>query len=81
MSYSQENLSELDVLMLFDLTSNLKGIKIHKTAEPARISAAQRLFDKGFITQADGGYLTTLGSEAAEQAQSLYTMLNAHSGE
>jgi len=81
MNYTQDNLAELDVLILYDLSNTQKGIKIHKTADETKIAAAKRLFAKGFITQADGGYLTTLGSEAAEQAQSLYTMLNAHSGE
>lgn len=81
MSYTKENLSELDLLMLFDLSNTQKGIKIHKEADADKIAAAERLFTKGFITQADGGYLTTLGGEAAEQAQSLFTMLNAHSGE
>ena len=78
MSYSPENLAELDVLMLFDLSNDLEGIKIHKTAVPTRIAAAQRLFEGGFITQVDGGYLTPLGLEAAEHAQFLFTMLNAH---
>lgn len=77
MSYTADNVAELDVLMLFDLTSSQEGIKIHKTAEPIAISAAQRLFEKGFITQVDGGYLTDLGNEAAEHTQSLYTMLTA----
>lgn len=81
MNYTQNNLSELDLLMLFDLSNTQTGIKIHKEANADKIAAAGRLFAKGFITQADGGYLTTLGSEAAEQAQSLYTMLNAHSSE
>lgn len=76
MSYSPENLAEIEVLMLFDLSTSLEGIKIHKTADPAVIAAAQRLFDGGFITQVDGGYLTPLGREAAEHAQFLYTMLN-----
>jgi uncharacterized protein (TIGR02647 family) len=78
MSYSPENLAELDVLMLFDLSNSLEGIKIHKTANPAAIAAAQRLFEGGFLTQVDGGYLTPLGREAAEHAQSLFTMLNVH---
>jgi len=78
MTYTPENLAELDVLMLFNLSTHLEGIKIHKTAEPSVISAAQRLFDNGFISNADGGYLTPLGIEAAEYAQSLFTMLNAH---
>ena len=51
MSYSPENLAEIEVLMLFDLSTSLEGIKIHKTADPAVIAAAQRLFDGGFITQ------------------------------
>ncbi len=77
MSYSPENIAELEVLMLYDLSTTLEGIKIHKTAAPEKISAAQRLFDKGFITQIDGGYLTSLGREAAEHTQFLHTMLNA----
>lgn len=78
MNFTQENLAELDVLMLYDLSTTQEGIKIHKSAEPTVISAAQRLFEKGFITQVDGGYLTSLGLKAAEHTQSLFTMLNAH---
>lgn len=81
MSYTPENLAELEVLMLFDLSTSQEGIKIHKTAEPTRISGAQSLYEKGFITQTDGGYLTDLGRKAAEHAQFLHTMLNAHSGQ
>jgi len=77
MTYTDDNIAELDVLLLFDLNSNQEGIKIHKEADPVVIAAAKRLFEKGFISQVDGGYLTTLGSEAADHAQSLYTMLNA----
>jgi uncharacterized protein (TIGR02647 family) len=78
MSYSPENLAELEVLMLFNSSTGLEGIKIHKIADPSIISAGQRLFEGGFITQVDGGYLTPLGSEAAEHAHSLLTMLNAY---
>lgn len=81
MAYTQDNISELDLLLLYDLSNTQKGIKIHKTAVAEKIAAAKRLFEKGFITQADGGYLTALGGEAAEQTQSLFTMLNAHSSE
>ena len=80
MSYTQENLAELHVLMLYNLSTSQEGIKIHKTAESTVISAAQRLFERGFITRADGGYLTARGSKAAEHAQTLFTMLNAHNG-
>ncbi len=78
MLYSPDNLAELDVLMLFHSSTSLEGIKIHKIADPTVISAAQRLFKGGFITQVDGGYLTPLGSEAAEHAHMLFTMLNPH---
>ncbi len=77
MPYTADNIAELDVLMLYDLSTTQEGIKIHKTAVPSKISAAQRLFEKGFITQVDGGYLTSLGRKAAEHTQFLYTMLNA----
>ena len=77
MPYTPENLAELNVLMLYDLSTNQEGIKIHKTAEPAVIAAARSLFEKGIVTLEDGGYLTTLGREAAEHAQSLFTMLDA----
>ena len=77
MTFTEDNVTEMNVFLLFDLTTNQEGIKIHKSAEPPVIAAAKRLFEKGFITQVDGGYLTNLGNEAAEQAQSLYTMLNA----
>lgn len=77
MSYSPENIAELEVLMLFDLESTQEGIKIHKEAEPAKILAAERLYEKGFITQVDGGYLTAIGTEAAEHAQKLFMLLDA----
>jgi len=77
MSYSTDNIAELDVLLLYDLSTSQEGIKIHKSADTSKIAAAERLFDKGFITQVDGGYLTSLGREAAEHTQFLYTMLNA----
>ncbi len=77
MSYTAENLAEIDILMLYDLSTSQEGIKIHKNADPSAISAAQRLYDKGFITQVDGGYMTSLGRTAAEHAQFLFTMLNA----
>lgn len=66
---------EIDLLNLFDLNSIQHGLKIHHEADPARIAAAQRLFDKGMISQVDGGYLTDRGLEAAEHAQALLRLL------
>ena len=48
---------------------------MHKTAEPSVIAATQRLFDKGLISLADGGYLTHLGLGVAEHVQALITVL------
>ena len=77
MFYSQELVDELNVLVRYNLTTTLEGIKIHKTADPSVIAAARRLFRKGLITQEDGGYLTSLGRETAEHAQALLDILNA----
>ena len=77
MKFTPDNFEELHVLMLYHSSSSLEGIKIHKSADPSVIAAAQRLYDDGFITQSDGGYLTPRGSEAAEHAQLLLDMLNA----
>lgn len=77
MKFTQENFEELHVLMLYHSSTGLDGIKIHKTADPEVIAAGQRLYDDGFITQADGGYLTPRGSEAAEHAHLLLSLLNA----
>lgn len=81
MTYTPENFAELDVLMIYKSTSSLDGIKIHHDAQASLIAAAKRLFEAGFITQADGGYLTQMGSEAAEHAHLLYDMLRVHSVE
>ena len=77
MSYTPQNLSELKVLMLFNSSTSLEGIKIHKSAAPDLIAAAQHLHSGGFITQVDGGYLTQLGLETAEHAHSLFYLLNS----
>ncbi|MCP4472252.1 MAG: TIGR02647 family protein [Gammaproteobacteria bacterium] len=77
MPYSPQNLAALEVLMQFSSPTGLEGIKIHKTAAPELISAAKYLFEGGFITQVDGGYLTQLGIETTEHAHSLFYLLNS----
>jgi uncharacterized protein (TIGR02647 family) len=74
MSFTPENRAELTVLMLYKSATHLDGIKIHKSADPDITAAAQRLYDGGFITQVDGGYLTPLGSTAAEHAHLLFEL-------
>lgn len=77
MSFTPDLVAELEFLTLFNLGNNLEGLKVHHDAKASVISAAQRLHGKGLITQVDGGYLTTLGHEAAEQAQSLLSILSS----
>lgn len=81
MSFTAENRAEMEVLMLYQSATALDGIKIHKDADPGIADAAQRLFNGGFITQVDGGFLTPLGSKAAEHAHLLFDMLNARIGD
>lgn len=75
MSLTPELVAELEILALFNLDSSQEGLKIHQTAAPKAIAAAQRLFDKELITQNDGGYLTSLGRDAAQHVQALLTIL------
>ncbi|MFA7242812.1 MAG: TIGR02647 family protein [Sulfuricellaceae bacterium] len=70
-----EFVAELNFLAHYDLDTMQEGIKVHKDADPAVIAAAQRLHDKKLVTQADGGYMTALGREVAEQLQATLTIL------
>jgi uncharacterized protein (TIGR02647 family) len=71
-----ELVAELNFLAHYDLDTMQEGIKVHKDAEPSVIASAQRLHEKKLVTQADGGYLTALGREVAEQLQAILTILN-----
>ena len=75
MSFTPELVAELEVLALFDLESTLEGLKIHQHAAPEKVAAAQRPFEKKLIDQPDGGYLTSLGRDAAESVQVLLSIL------
>ncbi len=75
MSFTQEQIEELDMLLRYKLDTTLEGIKVHHTAKPAVIEAAKRLYEKGLVTQQDGGYLTDLGRETAEHAHALLLLL------
>ena len=81
MSFTVENIAELNLLLAFDLSASRTGIKIHKTAKPEAKVAAQSLHKKGLISQIDGGYLTNFGISAAEHAQSLFMSLKTPASE
>ncbi|OYV17044.1 MAG: hypothetical protein CG438_1451 [Methylococcaceae bacterium NSP1-1] len=76
MPYTQDIVDEINILVRYNLSTTQEGIKVHKTAAPEIIAATKRLYDKGLVTQEDGGYLTSLGHEAAEQAQMVLNLLN-----
>ncbi len=75
MPYTAELVDELNVLMQYSLDTSLEGIKVHHDAEPHTISATERLFHKGLVSQKDGGYLTDLGRQTAEHAQAILVAL------
>lgn len=75
MAIRPEFIEELNLLSLFNLDSIQEGLKVHHEAGAEKIAAAERLFEKGIITQVDGGYLTNLGIEAAEHAHALINIL------
>lgn len=76
--FTPEILDELNVLRLYNLESMQEGIKIHSTAAPAMVAAAERLFNKGITDHKDGGYLTPRGIEAAEHAKAILGLLSPH---
>lgn len=69
--------AELNVLTHFKSDSSLDGIKVHHTAGEDMVAATERLFDKGLITQHDGGYLTALGREVVEHLQAVLTIITS----
>jgi uncharacterized protein (TIGR02647 family) len=73
--YTSDLVDELNTLIRFDLSCNQHGVKVHKTANAAVIAATSRLYSKGLLTQVDGGYLTSLGRNAAEHAQAALALL------
>lgn len=75
MPFTSDLVEEINVLIKYNLSTSQEGIKVHKTAAKATIDATVRLFEKGLITQDDGGYLTFAGRETAEHAQALHDML------
>lgn len=78
MVVTAELMEEIKLLSLFNLATIQEGIKVHANAGPQAVEAARRLFDKGIISQVDGGYLTDLGIEVAEHAQRMLTILTSN---
>ena len=78
MPYEKDLVNEINMLVLFDVSNNQEGLKVHSSANEDTVEATNRLHVKGLITKKDGGYLTDLGIEAAEHAQSLQRILTTN---
>lgn len=75
MTLSPELIAELEILSLYNLENLQEGLKVHHNATPKVRDAVARLHHKGLLSQVDGGYLSSLGMDAAEHAQALLTIL------
>lgn len=75
MKLTPELIAELELLTLFNPDNTQEGLRIHHDAAPQKIAAGQRLHAKGLISEADGGYLTSLGLDAVEQLRTVLTIL------
>jgi uncharacterized protein (TIGR02647 family) len=76
MQLNQSLSDELAMLSLFNQASSQEGLKVHShQAKSEDVEATKRLFNKGLVTQEDGGYLTSLGKDAVEHLQGLLLML------
>lgn len=76
MLFTSSTIEELNLLLKFDNTSLDSGIKVHSSARQEVINACQSLFDKGLVSQPDGGYLTDAGIEALAHVQILAGLLD-----
>jgi uncharacterized protein (TIGR02647 family) len=74
-AYPESLFEELELLAKFPEESHLEGLKVHNNADPVLISAAKSLFNKGMISQTDGGYLTDSGREMVEQLHNVLDTL------
>lgn len=75
MALSPELIAELEILALIGGSGTHEGIKVHTSAGPKAVAAAERLHQKGLLTQKDGGYLTSLGVDARAHVDGLITIL------
>ena len=77
MQLKQQLVDEIEVLLRYNLETTHEGLKVHNDARQELREATHRLFEKGLVSQKDGGYLTNLGHEAAEHTQAALNLLKA----
>jgi len=74
-NYPESLFDELQLLAKFPEESHLEGIKVHSDADHVFVVSAKSLFNKGLITQMDGGYLTDRGRELSVHLHEALTLL------
>ena len=77
MQLNKNLVEEMELLLKFDLSSARVGLKVHSNADVDMIAAAKRLYEKELVEHEDGGFLTTLGHEAAEHLQAAQQILTS----
>ncbi len=75
MHIESELIDELGLLKRFSMGGPV-AMNLHDNPDPAIIAAAERMFEKGLITAADGGQLTDSGRAAIEYMESLFNLLD-----
>ncbi len=75
MHIDPELVDELNLLRRFSMGGPV-AMDVHDNPDPAVVAAAQRMHEKGLITQPDGGDLTDNGREAVEHMNRLVNLLD-----
>lgn len=75
MHIDPELIDELNLLRRFSMGGPV-AMNVHDNPDPAVIAAAERMFDKGLISTAEGGQLTDTGREAIEHMERLFNLLD-----
>ncbi len=75
MHIDPELVDELNLLRRFSMGGPV-AMDVHDNPDPAVVAAAQRMHEKGLITQPDGGDLTDNGREAVEHMNRLFNLLD-----
>jgi uncharacterized protein (TIGR02647 family) len=75
MHIDPELIDELNLLRRFSMGGPV-AMNVHDNPDPAVIAAAERMFEKGLISTAEGGQLTDTGREAIEHMERLFNLLD-----
>ena len=75
MHLDPELIDELTLLRRFSMGGPV-AMDVHDNPDPAIVAAAERMHEKGLITEPEGGQLTDSGREAVEHMERLFNLLD-----